>query len=163
MLNTHHCSRRRVNRFYRLLVSLVKQSMSSTSRAHASPHAIPSSSSRMRHDSPSNVIHHSSAHMRQVSPVPPFTIDIVDSVPPPTADVVDPVPPPEGQAGADVELKAFGEGPIDFSLLSMYPYHISKHIWDREVSLVGFIIFYLWRGSIYYFFRSVIHKSFLTT
>ncbi|XP_050909769.1 uncharacterized protein LOC127123611 [Lathyrus oleraceus] len=69
---------------------------------------------------------------RQVSPVPPPTVDVADPLPPHTAAHDDPVPPPEGEAIADAEPEAFGGGPVDFSLLSLYPDHIARHIWDIE-------------------------------
>lgn len=47
-------------------------------------------------------------------------------------EVVDPVPPlegvspSEGEAVADVEAEAFEGGPIDFSLLPLYPDQLSN-------------------------------------
>ncbi|KAI5404597.1 hypothetical protein KIW84_051670 [Lathyrus oleraceus] len=64
--------------------------------------------------------------------MPPPTDAAADPVPPPTDVATDPVPPPEGEAVADAELEAFGGGPIDLSLLPLYPIHTTKHIWDKE-------------------------------
>ncbi|XP_050919381.1 uncharacterized protein LOC127136915 [Lathyrus oleraceus] len=77
----------------------------STSVARDSPHATPSSSSSFS--------------------LPPHVSSFTD-------DDVNPVPPPEGEADADVEPETFGGGPVDFSLLPMYPYHSDRHIWDKE-------------------------------
>lgn len=75
-------------------------------------------------------------------PLPPHTDAVVDPLPPHTAAHDDPVPPPECEAVADAELEAFGGGPVDFSLLSLYPDHIARHIWDIEVALVGLFIYF---------------------
>lgn len=75
--------------------------------------------------------------------MPPPIIDVSESVPPPTTDATDLVPPPEGEVAADVEVEAFGGGPVDLSLLPLYPDHTDIHIWDEGVALVRFIIFYL--------------------
>lgn len=64
-------------------------------------------------------------------------------MPPHTADVVESVPPPKDEAVADAKPEAFGEGPVDLSLLPLYPDHNVKHICDREVTLVVFILFNL--------------------
>lgn len=77
----------------------------------------------------------------------PPTIDIVDQLPPSSVDplpspTVDPMPPPEGKASTDVEPKDFGGGPVDLSLLPLYPDYIANHIWDGEVALVRFFIYF---------------------
>lgn len=110
----------------------------STSGACVSPCATSSSSSRRRHDSPSDTSLPQSSHKRQVShiqelevvdsPMPPPTLDASESVPPSIIDPIDPVPPPEGEAVADAKLEAFGRAPVDLSLLSLYPDHTSRHI-----------------------------------
>lgn len=74
--------------------------------------------------------------------MPPPTNDVVVSIPPPTDDDVDPVPPPEGEVAADVEPEAFRGGTVNLSLLPLYPDHTFRHIWDEEVTLVGFFIFF---------------------
>ena len=70
--------------------------------------------------------------------MPPPTDDVVIPVPPLTDDVANPGPPPESEFAVDAELEAFGEGPVDLSLLPLYPDHTARHIWDKEVALVGF-------------------------
>lgn len=75
--------------------------------------------------------------------MPPPTIDVANPPPPPTANDVDLMPPPEGEVVAHANPKAFGGGIVDLSLLSLYPNHTVKHIMDGEVTLVGFIIFYV--------------------
>ncbi|XP_050898643.1 uncharacterized protein LOC127105495 [Lathyrus oleraceus] len=104
----------------------------STSEAHVSPHATPSSSSRRRRDSPSDASLHSSSRRRQVSPVPSITIDTIDPLPYPTVDATDLVPPPEGEADVHAKLEEFGGDPVDLSLLPLYPDHTTRHIWDKE-------------------------------
>lgn len=74
--------------------------------------------------------------------MPPPTIDAFESVPPHIADVVDPMLPLEGEDVAGAEPDAFRGGPVDLSLLPLYPDHIVRHIWDGDVALVGFIAFY---------------------
>lgn len=74
--------------------------------------------------------------------MPPPTIDVVDPLPPHTAPHVDPVPPPEGEAAIDAKPMAFGGGPVDLSLLPLYTDHTARHIWDIEVTLVGFFIYF---------------------
>lgn len=78
--------------------------------------------------------------------MPPPTDDAPDPVlplvPPPTDDVADPVPPLKGEVVVDVEPEAFGGGPIDLSLLPLYPNHTARHIWDEEVTLVGFFFYF---------------------
>ncbi|XP_050891419.1 protein MAIN-LIKE 1-like [Lathyrus oleraceus] len=78
----------------------------STSWAHASPHVTPSSSSRRRH--------------------------AYEYVPPHTTDAADSVPPLEGEAAANAKLDPFGGGPVDLSLLPLYPYDTTRHIWDTK-------------------------------
>lgn len=48
----------------------------------------------------------------------------------PTVDVAEPMPPSKGKTITDVEPEAFGGGPVDLSLLPLYPNHIARHIWD---------------------------------
>lgn len=74
--------------------------------------------------------------------MPPPIINAFESVPPPTTDASDPVPHPEGEAVAGAKPEAFGGDPVDLSLLHMYPDHVAKHILDKEVTLIIFIIFY---------------------
>lgn len=118
---------------------LSSQAEPSTSGARVFPHATPSSSSRRRRDSPSDALLPSSSRRRQVSPVPPHTVDVVDLVPPHTIDVADPVPPPttddvdrvpppKGEVVARAELEEFGGVQVDLSLLPLYPDHTSIHI-----------------------------------
>lgn len=118
------------------------QAEPSTSGARASPQVTPPSSSRKRRDSPSNVSLPPSSRRHQDSPVQPLTDDVVVPAPPPIDDVADLVPPPKGEDDVDVEPEAFGGGPFDLSLLPMYLDHTARHIWDREVSLVGFFSFF---------------------
>lgn len=87
------------------------------------------------------------------APAPPPKYDAFEPVPPYSADVVEPVPPPGGEAVEDAE--PFGEGPVELSLLPLYPYHTTIHTWGREIALVGFILFNL-RLLIYYKFRTLI-------
>lgn len=74
--------------------------------------------------------------------MPPLTDDDVDPVPSLIYDVVDPVPPLEGEATTYVKPNTFGGGPIDLSLLPLYPNYTTRHIWYGEVSLVGFFIYF---------------------
>ncbi|XP_050915752.1 protein MAIN-LIKE 1-like [Lathyrus oleraceus] len=108
----------------------------STFGSRASLHATSSSSPHRRHDSPSDASLPSSSRGCQVSPVPPPTNDVVILVSPPVPphidDVVDPMPPPEGEAVTDVEPESFEGGPVDLSLLPLYPDHTTRHIWDGE-------------------------------
>lgn len=74
--------------------------------------------------------------MRQVSPiqvpeVPESLVVREAPLPPPFADPAESVSPPEGEAVVGVEPEAFGGGPVDLSLLHMYPDHTTKHIWDK--------------------------------
>lgn len=66
----------------------------------------------------------------QGSPVPSPTDDVVVSVTPHTDDVANLVAPPKGGAVVDVKPEAFGGGPVDLSLLLLYPDHTAKLIWD---------------------------------
>lgn len=156
----------------------------SISGAHVSRHAFPSSFSRRRHVSPTGASLPPSSRRRQVSPIQalevpesqvvPPTSDAAESVPPPdsasksvpppTSNVVELVPPPDGEAAKDAESEPFGGGHIDLSLLSMYPDHIARHIWDIEVALVGLnlliyvllIIYYKFMILFFIFCRTVI-------
>lgn len=54
------------------------------------------------------------------------------------------MPPPDGETVEDDEedpSHAFGGGHVELSLLPLYPNHTARHIWDREVKLVGLIFF----------------------
>ena len=58
-------------------------------------------------------------------------------------DDVDPVPPPEGDDPPlkdaddhDAEPEGFPGGPSDMSLLTLYPNHTARHVWDGEVTLL---------------------------
>lgn len=76
-------------------------------------------------------------------PEAPPTADSADAskpVPPPTDE---PVPSPTGETAEETEPEAFGEGPVKLSLLPLYPNHTVRHIWDRELELVGLIYFKL--------------------
>lgn len=66
-----------------------------------------------------------------------------EPVSPPTIDVVEPVPSLDGDVVEDDEPEPFEEGPVEFSPLPLYPNNIVRHIWDEDVALVGFILFYL--------------------
>ena len=84
----------------------------------------------------------------QVSPIHALEVPeslVVPNAPlsPPIDDVVQPVPPLEDEVVTTVELEEFGGGHVKFSLLSLYPNHTTRHIWDREVKLLGFIMFKL--------------------
>lgn len=119
----------------------------STSKAHASPHAFTSSSSRRRRVSPTDVSLPPSSRRNQVSPIqalevpdpsvvpeappPTDTADVSELVPPHTAEAAELVPPPNGE---DAEPEAFKGAPAKFSQLPLYPNHIARHIWDREVT-----------------------------
>lgn len=64
-------------------------------------------------------------------PVPPLTDDASELVPPLADEAVEPVLPLNGEATKDDELDpphAFGEAPVELSLLPMYPYHTVIHI-----------------------------------
>lgn len=110
--------------------------------APASLHVTSSSSSRRRRDSPSNASFPSPSCGSQVLPVSPPTDDDVDHIPPHIDGVADLVPPPKGEVVVDAKPEAFGDGPVDLSLLTLYPDHIAMHIWDGEVALVGFFIYF---------------------
>lgn len=45
-----------------------------------------------------------------------------------TVDIANLMPLPEGETVVDAELKEFGRGPIDLSLLPLYPDHTARHI-----------------------------------
>lgn len=96
------------------------QAQPSTSGARASPRVTSPSSSRRKRDSPSNVSLPPSSYRRQDSPVSPS----------------------EGELIADAESEDFGGGLVDLSLLPLYLNHTVRHIWDGEVALVGFFIYF---------------------
>lgn len=87
--------------------------------------------------------------------------DVSEPVPPPTADATERVPPPNSEAVKDegsVPPQAFGGGPIELSPLHLYPDHTTRHIWDGEVTLAGFIVFNLCL-LIYYKIMTLIYFS----
>lgn len=51
--------------------------------------------------------------------------------------------PPDNEAAEDAETESFGGGSVELSVLPIYPDHIARHIWDGEVSLVGFILTFI--------------------
>ena len=53
------------------------------------------------------------------------------------------MPPPDSEAVEDAETEAFGGGPVELSVLPIYPDHTARHIRDGEVSLVGFILTFI--------------------
>lgn len=57
-----------------------------------------------------------------------------------------------------VSPQTFGGGPVELSLMPLYPDHIDRHIWDGEVKLVGLILFKL-RLLVYYKFLTLIYFS----
>ena len=57
--------------------------------------------------------------------------------------VVELVPSPDGKAAQGAELEAFGGGHVELSLIYLFTDHTFINIWDRLVTLVGFIIFNL--------------------
>lgn len=99
------------------------------------------------------------------TPVSPPMYDASELVPPPATDVTKIVPPPDCETTADDDPEppqAFGGGPIELSLLPLYPDHVAKHIWDGEVTLAEFIFLnlrlLLYVSDIYlFFYRTVIH------
>lgn len=128
----------------------------STSKARA----FMSSSSRRRRVLPTNATLSPSSYRRQVSViqapevpessvvpkalVPPPTDETSDLVPPPIDEVIKPMPPLIDEIVEDDDPpQALGGGPVELSLLPLYPDHTSRHIWDGEVILVGFVLFKL--------------------
>lgn len=107
----------------------------STSGAHASPHASTSYFSHGRRVSPINASLLPSFHKCQISPIQKPEVPEAP-VPPPKDDTSEPVPPPAANAdelvspldGEDAELEPFRGGPIELSLLPLYPYHTIRHI-----------------------------------
>lgn len=77
------------------------------------------------------------------APPTAYIIDPSELVSPSTVYVVEHVPHPIGEDDEDAKLEEFGGDPIELSLLPLYPDHTSKHIWDKEVELNGFILFSL--------------------
>lgn len=89
----------------------------STSRTHASPHAFPSSSSRMRQVSPTDASFYLSSRRRLIStiqapevpespivpeaPVSPLTDGASKTMPPLDVDAVELVPPLDGKSAKD--------------------------------------------------------------
>lgn len=141
------------------------------------------SSSRRRRVSSTDTSQPPSSHRRQVSPiqapevpkssvphptdvaselVPPPNDDASEPMPPLVDEVVEPFPSPNGEAGEvaeDNELEPpqeFGRGHVELSMLSLYPDHNVRHIWDGEVTLVGFILFNLCL-LLYYKFMTLIY------
>lgn len=66
-----------------------------------------------------------------------------ESVPPQADEAGKPKPSQVVEAEKPVPPQEFGGGPIELSLLPLYLNHTSIHMWDREVKLVGFILFKL--------------------
>ncbi|CAL5211684.1 unnamed protein product [Lathyrus oleraceus] len=121
----------------------------STSMAHASPSS--SSSSRKRYVSPTDASLSSYSCRRQVSPiqaletpqspvvpeapVPPPINDASKSVPPPAAEADELVPPLNDEVVMYDEInphQEFGGGPVELSMLPLYPDHVVRHILNGE-------------------------------
>lgn len=106
--------------------------------------------------SPSDASLPSSSRRRYVSPTQVVEVPESPDVP---KSLEAPVPPqaPEGTRAVEA-TQIFGGGPLELSLPPLYLDHTSRHIWDGEVILVGFVLFKICIYS-YYKFLVMIYFS----